>query len=586
MNMRNNRADNQLLRAAMRRVRGYKIFFVAIVATIVLGMCGFSVVFPDYNALTWLYMTMQLFTLDPQSFDVSDTLSGTEAGAAAVPWTLELARWMAAGITCYGIIFATWRLLQKSSGAMKIQKLRGHMVVFGSGPTVSGLLDECLENESDCVLLSSCHDLAESWRERGGLAVEVSSALEQEPLSRGHLDRAGLAHASAFYAFDAHDGNNLRAAMLAENSTTAARIIVRQDEPYACELLQRNGLLSPAKGSSLRVISVAFTRARILLGDAPLEWYPQTGLATEVHLVIPELGTFEKAVAIQAALIGHYPGGKRVNLWLASAASHGSLLNDFPGIARCVDLRLIGENGINSIQNISREAAEGSLVTIMATHMLPEDGYLQALRYRERWSAENNFRIVLSGPLADGEAIVTSADDLVVAPRLTGLATPDSLDEHDVVARKIHDTWYEGNQRRIDEALANDDKQEADNLSSKATFKKWSGLTEKQKDDNRRAADHIAVKIRAVGLDPAQPDLREAWDNLNTEQLDMLSRMEHERWAAPLWLSGYKPGERDDAARTHPNLVPYDELDQSTKDYDTEQVKQAAEYHLAATRSE
>ena len=97
MNMRNNRADSQLLRAAMRRVRGYKIFFVAIMATIVLGMCGFSIVFPDYNALTWLYMTMQLFILDPQSFDVSDTLSGTEAGAAAVPWTLELARWMAAG---------------------------------------------------------------------------------------------------------------------------------------------------------------------------------------------------------------------------------------------------------------------------------------------------------------------------------------------------------------------------------------------------------------------------------------------------------------------------------------------------------
>ena len=37
-------------------------------------------------------------------------------------------------------------------------------------------------------------------------------------------------------------------------------------------------------------------------------------------------------------------------------------------------------------------------------------------------------------------------------------------------------------------------------------------------------------------------------------------------------------GERDDAARTHPNLVPYDDLDQSTKDYDTEQVKQAAGY--------
>jgi hypothetical protein len=305
-------------------------------------------------------------------------------------------------------------------------------------------------------------------------------------------------------------------------------------------------------------------------------------LATEVHLVIPELGTFEKAVAIHAALIGHYPAGERINLWLASSASHSSLLNDFPGIKRCVNLRLIGENGIDSIQDISSEARDGALVTIMATHLLPEDGYLQTLRFRERWSPKNSFRIVLSGPLADGEAIVTSADDLVVAPQLTGLATPDSLDEHDMVARKIHDTWYEGNQRRVDEAIAGGDKQNANELSSKTTFKKWLLLTEEQKDVNRRAADHIEVKIRAVGLDPTQPDLREAWQNLSDEQLDMLSRMEHERWAAPLWLNGYRPGTRDDAAHTHPNLVPFDELDQSTKDYDTEQCKEAANYYCLA----
>jgi hypothetical protein len=36
------------------------------------------------------------------------------------------------------------------------------------------------------------------------------------------------------------------------------------------------------------------------------------------------------------------------------------------------------------------------------------------------------------------------------------------------------------------------------------------------------------------------------------------------------------------AARTHPNLVPYDDLDQSIRDYDTEQVKQAAGYLLDA----
>jgi hypothetical protein len=447
---------------------------------------------------------------------------------------------------------------------------------------VAEFLNEAQQKGNACVLLTSCQSLINNWKSRGGLAVEVVEEIDEPSLTKQHLERAGLARASSFYAFDTVDSENLRAAMLAENLAGEAKIIVRQDEPFACDLLQRNGLLCPDKGSHLRVFSVAYTRARVLFRDTPLEWHPQSGLASEVHLVIPSLGQFEKAVAIQAALIGHYSEGKRVNLWLTSASSHTQLVSDFPSISQCMSLHLIGENGIHSIQDISQESPTGSLVTILATHLLPEEGYLQALRYRERWSSKNKFRIVLSGPLVADDALIVRADDLAVAPQLTGLATPDALDNYDLVATNIHHTWHEGNLRRIDKALADGKKEEANTLRSKPTFKEWAELTEEQKDVNRTAADHIEIKIRAVGLDPGQPDLKQVWDKLSADQLEILSRMEHERWAAPLWLNGYKPGERDDTARVHPNLVPFDDLDQSTKDYDTEQVRQAAGYHLAA----
>ena len=93
------RASNPLIRTAVERLSAHMFLFGAIVLTIILGMSGFSSVFPEFSILTRLYMTAQLFLLDPQTFDVSDTLSGV----GAVPWTLELARWMAAFITCYGI---------------------------------------------------------------------------------------------------------------------------------------------------------------------------------------------------------------------------------------------------------------------------------------------------------------------------------------------------------------------------------------------------------------------------------------------------------------------------------------------------
>ena len=573
------------MRAAIRRLKDFKFLVGAIALTVVLGMIGFSRVFPDFNALTWLYMSMQLFLLDPQSFDVSDVLSSSESPDKGIPWTLELARWMAAAITCYGIFFAMWKFLLHSTGNFKIQKIRGHIIVFGSGSVVNDLINDAIGTKTDCVLLTSCPSLIGSWRKMGGRGVEIVESADRPDITEQYLKQAGLNRASTFYAFDTVDSENLRAAMLAQSLNDKVRIVVRQDEPSACGLLQRNGLLLPSKGSNLRVFSVANTRARLLLHQTPLEWHPLNGLATEVHLVIPCLGLFEKATAIQAALIGHYAKGMRVNLWLDSTASRSLLQVDFPGISQCMDVHAIGENGISTIHDISHAAAPGALVTILATNLLPEEGYLQTLRYRERWSPENSFRVILKSPLADGDLLVSEADYLYVAPQLRGLATPDAMDKHDKAAKQIHDTWHKGNQRHIDDALAKGETDEAEALLQKPTFKPWNELTEEQKDANRTAADHIEIKIRAVMLDPSQPDLLEAWEKLTLEQLDLLSEMEHERWCAALRLSGYKPGERDDDARKHPDLIPYDQLDQATRDYDTEQVKMAAEY-LAALREQ
>ena len=577
--------DDGSVRVAVRKINDFKLLLGGIVLTLILGMAGFSRVFPDFNALTWLYMSMQLFLLDPQSFDVSDVLSSSESQGQGIPWTLELARWMAAAITCYGILFAVWKFLLHSTGNFKISRIKGHIIVFGSGSVVDDLLNDALKTETDCVLLTSCSSLIVRWRKMGGLAVEITASADQPDITEPYLKQAGLNRASTFYAFDTADSENLRAAMLAQSLKSNVRIVVRQDEPFACGLLQRNGLLLPSKDSSLRVFSVANTRARLLLHQTPLEWHPINGLATEVHLVIPCLGIFEKAIAIQAALIGHYANGVRANLWLDSSTCRSRLLADFPGISKCIDINVIGENNVNTIHDISHAAAPGALVTILATNLLPEEGYLQTLRYRERWSSENSFRVILKSPLADGDLLVSGADYLYVAPQLRDLATPGALDKHDRLAKQIHDTWYEGNQRRIDDAQAEGETAEAEQLQQKSTFKPWGELTEEQKDINRTAADHIEIKIRAVGLDPEQPDLLQAWKKLTPEQLDLLSEMEHERWCAPLWLSGYKLGDRDDDTRKHPNLVPYDELDQSTKDYDTEQVKMAAQY-LAVLRNQ
>jgi len=71
-------------------------------------------------------------------------------------------------------------------------------------------------------------------------------------------------------------------------------------------------------------------------------------------------------------------------------------------------------------------------------------------------------------------------------------------------------------------------------------------------------------------MDPAQVDAAAA--KLDGKQLEALAEMEHRRWAAVKWMTGWTLGPRHDPSKRHPNLVTYQELDEPTKQYDRDQI--------------
>ena len=59
------------------------------------------------------------------------------------------------------------------------------------------------------------------------------------------------------------------------------------------------------------------------------------------------------------------------------------------------------------------------------------------------------------------------------------------------------------------------------------------------------------------------------------ELVELLAAHNHDIWAQQRIAEGWKLGScRDDAAKTHPDLVPYDELPDSEKEYDRKSVVQ------------
>lgn len=561
------------------KLKNYWLLIALILTALLLGMIGFTQVIPEFGFLTRCYMTVQLFLIDSQVFDVSETIGGIEGGG--VPWTLEAARWLAGGLTFYGVFYTATRLLRRSGDRYRIRGLRGHTVVYGSDEVTESFLREQKEAGRKSVLVSGSDTLLKACRAKGHLAVDLERGFNHE-LDSEDLWRAGLRQASALYALDGDDAANLRALLLAaELSPSLEKIVLRQDEPSSYDLMQRKEIFGLKDQNVLRVISVEKQRARMLLKQYPLEIGSDGQVSDAVHLVLPQLGAFGKAVAVQAALIGHYRNGGRVNLWLPSTELRDELLADFPKLERCVNLKCLAEESVRGIEEIGHHAGTGAIVTVLLTHLGPVQAYLKMLHLEERYPDAVGLRVILRAPADKAlPRSISEHSNVGVLVDSQGLIGNTVLHEIDRIGRAVHETWYQGNVERIQKAEKEGNSKKVDELQEKPAFKPWEDLTEAQRDDNRSAGDHIEVKIRAVGMDPKQTDLKDAWAQLDAGVLDMLSRMEHERWAATLWLANWEAGPRDDARRIHHNLVSFDELDQNTKNYDTEQVKAAVQYLL------
>lgn len=63
---------------------------------------------------------------------------------------------------------------------------------------------------------------------------------------------------------------------------------------------------------------------------------------------------------------------------------------------------------------------------------------------------------------------------------------------------------------------------------------------------------------------------------------EQMARRVHEVWMEGRLAEGWRYGpQRDDAQRTHPSLVPYDELPESEKDYDRHTSQETLKFILS-----
>jgi hypothetical protein len=196
---------------------------------------------------------------------------------------------------------------------------------------------------------------------------------------------------------------------------------------------------------------------------------------------------------------------------------------------------------------------------------------MQALVRRAGWTIGPIFtRVSAHGALPDqgveGEAGQSAG--LVSFGSMYDFASGIGLFESDpdALPRQFHEAYRRG---APDHAAAN---------------MPWEELREEHRESNRRLVMHLPAKLASSGFDlqrwidtQRHPGAAGAQlidiPNFATDpaMLEALAELEHERWMMERRLGGWSPGnKRDNARRIHPDLRPYADLSEHSKQFDRE----------------
>lgn len=557
--------------AAFRRHFGAILAGTAL-ASMALGTAGFLACDPACTVATALYRSVQMFYWNYFPWNTT--------AEATLPWMLEVARWLAPVTTLGALSRVAMALFQRRWDAWRAGRLRGHVVICGAGEKGRVLAAELRQAGTPMVIIEQDEERAETMSADGALVIH-GDATQSEVLGR-----AAVSYAAKLVITTGDDHDNLAIAMTAAQLGTAA-IYAHSSNASLCDLYQRHRALASSStgATTVRVFNHFRNVARRTLQEFPPE--PAEGA---VHVVLPELSRLGSALAVEYALMGHFTNDRRIHLHIVGPAAMRELAilrGRYPGIDRCVTVEAID---LASLEMFSPRVA--ALVTAApATFTIypgladEEEAFTRALELLELTRGRESVRLLLPGSAESARRKLVEASPEMRA-RIGFLPSPENTCGYEAVigealdrtARAIHENWLAETRQQIATARAAGDEALALRHETKATFKPWEELSEEQKGASRSQADHIPFKVRAAGLDPKT--VTEAdWTQISAPQIETLARLEHARWAAYYWMTGwtYAP-ERDDARKQHPNLVAYDELDEPTKDYDRAAVRKLGGY--------
>jgi len=546
------------------------MFFV----TLGLGWIGFDGNMTALNEpgtfLDKLYLSAQLFILH----------SGHVP--PPVPWQLEVARFVAPFVLGEAALAAVAAMIGERLAGMRSRLYSDHVVICGLGRLGSLIARELRAAGFEVLAIESDpYKRAIGECREDGVFVIVGDATDRTLLKKAMVGRALY-----FFAVTGDDGIN------SELAITAGKLVEgRHGRPLTCfvhilddrlaEVMRQTGVTRNDGRIRLEYFNAADRGAPALLRERPAFDDQGTTEFGPPHMLVVGLGEMGRSLVIHAARRWRsMPStrGKRFRVTVVDNRADDQVAAMTERLPRLKDICEIGSHPIG-LDSAEFERAgflfgpDGKCDVTSVYVCLGDDalGLNAAWRLRRRLG-ERRVPIVVRTTRQGG--VASALGDLCIGETGRGLQVFGLMDlvckpaillggQNEDLARAIHENYL---RRERDKGQTADT-----NLSTV----EWDLLPESLRESNRHQAADISRKLQAIGCD-IEP--LTDWDaptpEFSPDEIEVLGRMEHDRWRKEREAGGWRPGpQKNEARKESPYLISYDELSEEIKEHDRAMVR-------------
>lgn len=547
------------------RTRNWVVILFGLVA-VILGLWGFSICDTD-RCKTASFAEKLLRTIDLIRLSTRFTPDKD-------PWPLVLAQLMMPLALVAGAIWLFLLNMHRDLKMVMVRRLKGHMIVCGLGDTGRSIAEQLSDAGHKVVAISlDNQNVAALACERRGILVLRGSGMDS-----AMLRLAGIRRAANLFIACGSDAVNIEIGLRADTALKNRQrseplsvwIELRSEWLYNQILTARNRV-SGSGDAHFRLFNLNANAARLLLKRDSFRKAARRALETaSPHLLVVGQGQTLMEVIVQAVQGAFALPGRRLKVTLLGSkakAMMDGLATRYPGLAACADVTtrvaaFDDDSAWPEIEEILAKSPPFAVavdledevptmrVSLRLRRMMDGADCKDTPLYPRIWQQKE-----LGAFLHGVEQDTSQSDRFAIFGDLNALTAADLLleDSLDTVAGAAHEAYR---------------------ASAGENVPGWQDISEQAKQSNRAFADHIAVKLAALGN-----DVSETFDDA---QVEALARMEHWRWMLALRLRGWREGARDEFRKTHPLLKDWEALDDRAKGLNRDMVRRIPAI-LAAT---